>query len=303
MGADPEASLTVQRTRPGCREPGQSPPLPCTAITAEQVLALAECPTTARNDLWRAVQGDPAMVVALLVAAGRRASDSGPCDSLQAAIERLGIRDALQVCLEFRLLETAPSKEVDIVRHWRYLLLTAAYARAIARRLRRADGELIHTAAVLCDLTPLIPASDSGSNSGSNSGSDFGLVRPGCAQWLAERGVSEPICALVQASVTRDAGSAGEGVPSACLRLAARMAEVWVRADWEAALVQSRALASRLFGALPGFSANDFCVWVFGVLGPQAADLQGLLQIRLPAPGQAAALYRRARRCRACIDV
>ena len=291
MAADPEANLIAQRTRSGCHEPGQSPPLACMAVTAEQVLALAERPTTARSDLWRAVQGDPAMVVALLAAAGRRASASGPCDSLQAAIERLGARDALQVCLAFRLLETAPAKGIDIVRHWRYALLTAAYARAIARRLRRADGELIHTAAVLCDLTPLLPASDAG------------LVGQDSARWLAERGVSEPICALVQASATPDPCSAGEGVPSACLRLAARMAEVWLRADWEAALVQSRALAGRLFGALPDFSASDFCVWVFGVLGPQAADLQGLLQIRLPAPGQAAALYRRARRCRECIDV
>ena len=288
MAADVEADLIVQRTRLGYHAPGASSPLPCMTVTAEQVLALAERPTAAQCDLLQAVQGDPAMVVALLAAAGRRASDCGPCDSLRAAIERLGMRAALRVCLEFRLLETSPAEGIAIVWHWRAALLTAAYARAIARRLRRADGELIQTAAVLCDLRPLMPASDAAQDS---------------VQWLAARGVPKPICALLQARAARDAGSAGEGVASACLRLAARMAEVWLRADWEAALTQSRILAHRLFGARPHFSAHEFCVWVFGVLGPQAADLECLLQIRPPVPGQAGALYRRARRCRERIDV
>lgn len=291
MAADPKADLMVQRASPACHAPAPSSPLPCMAVTAEQVLALAERPTAACRDLWQAVQGDPAMVVALLAAAGRRASECGPCDSLRAAIERLGMRAALLVCLEFRVLEFAPATGVDMVRHWRAALLTAAYARAIARRLRRADGELIHTAAVLCNLKPLMPPSNAA------------WTQHDCTQWLMARGVPKPVCALVRASAPHDADSAGESVPSACLRLAARMAEVWLRADWEAALAQSRTLAGRLFGALPDFSAHEFCVWVFGVLGPQAADLEGLLQIRPPAPGEAGALYRRARRCRERIDV
>ena len=273
----------MSRKKHRCSEPGMSVRLPCMSVTAVRVLTLAEQPTTAARELWRVVHADPAMAVALLSAASRRSSTArDPCDSVRVAIERLGVRDALQVCLDFRLPERRATNGVDLVQHWRYALLTSAYARAIARRLRRADCDLIQTAATLRNLACLMPEAGAAMDCGA------------CDRWLGKQRISSRIRALVRTSAGSDACLPTECVPTACLRLAARMAEVWLRPDWETTLTQTRRLAQRLFGALPDLCAADLCTWVFGVFGPQARDLEALLQIRVPAPRQTAELYRRA---------
>lgn len=269
------------RDKRQCGEPEVSR-LPCMSVTAVRVLAMAEQPTTADAELWRAVHGDPAIATALLVAAGAGSTRRERCDSVRAAIERLGVPAALRVCLDFRLLERRPGQAGEFIHHWRHALLSSAYARAIARRLRRADCDLIQTAATLRGAASLVSSSG-----GATDARD-------CARWLDEQGISPRICALVRASAAPDHRLRTACVPSACLQLAARMAEVWLRPDWETTLVQTRRLAQRLFGALPDLCAADLCAWVFGVLGPQAADLEALLHIRVPGPRQVAELYRRA---------
>jgi hypothetical protein len=273
----------MSREKHRCSDPGTPLRLPCMSVTALRVLGMAEQPTTAAGELWRVVHADPAMAVALLSAAsGRSPTTREPCDSVRVAIERLGVRAALQVCLGFRLPESRAANGVDLVQHWRYALLTSAYARAIARHLRRADCDLIQTAATLCNLAALMPAAGAAMDCGT------------CDRWLGKQRVSSRIRALVRASAGSDARLPAECVPTACLRLAARMAEVWLRPDWETTLTQTRRLAQRLFGALPDLCAADLCTWVFGVFGPQARDLEALLQIRVPGPRQTAELYRRA---------
>lgn len=256
--------------------------LPSTPITALRVLELAERPGIGAADLHQAVQADPATVLALLTAARHggtplrssasiqtRSRLSGDCLSLRAAIEWLGLAAALRLCLQFRLLDRRSAGAVDCIRHWRCALLTTAYARAIAQRLRRHDVEQIQTAAALC-------------HAGDLSGGE--PERAHLADWLAAQGVCEPLCALVHAS--RDA-HAQDG--AACIALAARMAEVWLQPDWETRLAQTQMLADRLFGTVP-----ELCSWVFGVLGPQAGDLETLLQIRWLSRRRIARLSARA---------
>jgi hypothetical protein len=220
------------------------------------------------------------MVLALLAAARREPMRprsmpirrSPDCRSLRAAIERLGVTAALRICLEFRLLDRRAAGAMDCIRHWRAALLTTAYARAIAQRLRRHDAEEIQTAAALCHV------GDLSAHAPDRAG------RAQLADWLTTQGVSEPLCVLVRAS--RDA-QAQDG--AACIALASRMAEVWLQPDWEVNLAHTQALAARLFGAVP-----DLCSWVFGVLGPQAHDLEMLAQIRWLSRRRIATLSARA---------
>ncbi|MBI5461754.1 MAG: HDOD domain-containing protein [Gammaproteobacteria bacterium] len=240
------------------------PSIPTTAVC---IVELAQRGGCGGAELWQVVHRDPASVLALLQTARRCRRMRGACESLQAAIERLGVSRALHVCLEFRLPDVR--MPVDYIRYWRRALLTAAYARAIAGRLRSHDLERIHVAAIL-------------RNVGDLHGGDS-------ADWLAGQGIAANVCAWVRSShgPALEAGAGHDA--AACLALAAGMAEVWLRPDWETGLTQTQALAQRLFGAIP-----DLCSWVFGVLGPQASDLEALARIRLPSRRDSEDLYRRA---------
>lgn len=245
------------------------PRLPTMPSVACRVLALAECAAPTATDLHGAVAADPASVLAILGAAARVRSRPD-CTSLRAAIERLGVARALRASLGFRLADRRTAAGMDCVRHWRCAVLTTAYARAIVRQLRRDDAAQIATAAALGCAEPLRPAGDAAADT---------------ADWLARHGVGDMLCGLVRAS--RSAAPADAA--AACIALAARMADVWLQPDWERNLAHTRALAGRLFGAVP-----DLCSWVFGVLGPQAHDLEMLLQIRWPSRRGNAALSTRA---------
>lgn len=242
--------------------------LPSTPMTAARILELAQRRACGITELWQVVHQDPASVLALLRAARRRRMRCA-CEGLYAAIERLGVPNALRVCLEFRLPESQTSTTVDYIRYWRRALLTAAYARAIAARLRSRDTEHIHVAAILRNVGDLFGGSS--------------------AEWLAGQGLAANLCHWIRCS-HEQALEAGAGHDAAaCLALAAGMAEVWLRPDWETGLAQTHALAQRLFGTVP-----DLCSWVFGVLGPQASDLEALALIRLPSRRDSEELYRRA---------
>lgn len=256
---------------------GEGGQLPCMTGTAIGIVELARHPPGGIAPLLQVVQHDPACVVALLTAAGR--DPRARCASPRRAIERLGLVNALEVCLDFRLVDHRATDGVDYIRHWRHTLLTAAYVRAIAQRLRRTDQELLVTAALLRNLDPLL--------GGNRDDAGDGI------RWLARQGISAHLCDLIQAS-HQPADALGEqDAAPACLLLGACMAEVWLRANWAETLWQARALAQRLFGAIP-----DLCEWLFGVLGPQADDLERLLKIRLPHRHQVEYLYRSARALR-----
>lgn len=243
----------------------RTPRLPSMPIAIERVLALAERKRGSDTaELCAAVQGDPALMLALL----RAARNSSP-QCVPEAIEHLGLPDALRVCLGFSCADRSVARRWDCIRHWRRSLLAAAYARAIAQCLRVRDAEQIQTAAVLCHVAGL-PGTVS--------------RRQELAEWLARQGVCTALCALVAAS--RDAQCEGA---AACIALAECMAEVWLEPGWEMNLAQARLLAARLFGAVP-----DLCSWVFGVLGPQADELDMLLRMRWPSRRQAAGWRARA---------
>lgn len=244
----------------------RAPRLPSMPIAIERMLILAERGGGDAAELCAAVQGDPALVLALLHAARR---SRPPC--VRAAIDHLGLPAALRVCLGFRSVDRRAAQGFDGIRHWRRSLLTSAYARAIARCLRRSDAECIQTAAVLCHAAGLPGAVPR---------------RQALAAWLAAQGVCDPLCALVAASRDRECESA-----AACVALAECMAEVWLEPGWELNLAQARQLAGRLFGAVP-----DLCSWVFGVLGPQADELEMLLRMRWPSRRQDAGWRARAQR-------
>lgn len=242
--------------------------LPSMPMTAVRILELAQRRVCGITELWQVVYQDPASVLALLRAARLRRMRCAR-EGLYAAIERLGMPKALHVCLEFRLPESRASTTVDYIRYWRRALLTAAYARAIATRLRSRETEHIHVAALLRNVGDLL-------------GGDS-------AEWLAGQGLAANLCHWIRRSHEQalDVGAGHDA--AACLALAAGMAEVWLRADWETGMAQTQALAQRLFGTIP-----DLCSWVFGVLGPQANDLEALALIRLPSRRDSEELYRRA---------
>lgn len=242
---------------------GRTPRLPSMPIAIERMLVLAERGGGDAAELCAAVQGDPALVLALL----RAARDGRPA-CIRAAIEYLGPPVAVRVCLGFRCADRSVARGFDCIRHWRRSLLTAAYARALAQCLRRHDAGRIQTAATLCHVAGLPGAVSR---------------RRALAEWLALQGVCETLCALVDAS--RDVQDEG----AACVALAECMAEVWLEPGWEMNLAQARLLAGRLFGAVP-----DLCSWVFGVLGPQADELDMLLRMRWPSRRQAAGWRARA---------
>lgn len=226
--------------------------LPSMPIAIQRLLALAERRNGDATELCAAVSTDPALVLALL-----RAARDGQPHATRIAIDQLGFMAALRVCLEFRVVDRRAVRGFDGLRHWRRGVLAAAYARALAQCLRRSDVDLIQTAAVLCHVSGLPGGAPR---------------RETLADWLAAQGVCGQLCALVAAS--RDAQS---GHAAACVALAECMAEVWLEPGWEAHLALARTLAGHLFGPVP-----DLCSWVFGVLGPQAGDLEMLLQMRWP---------------------
>lgn len=243
--------------------------LPSMPMTAARIVELAQRRMCGVTELWQAVHHDPASVLALLQTARRCRRIRSASEGLHAVIERVGVSHALRVCLEFRLPDAQAPVGVDYIRYWRRALLTAAYARAIAGRLRSRDIENIHVAAIL-------------RNVGDLHGGDS-------AEWLAGQGVAAKLCTWVRSSHGPALETGAGHDAAACLALAAGMAEVWLRPDWETGLAQTQALAQRLFGAIP-----DLCVWVFGVLGPQASDLEALARIRLPSRRDSETLYRRA---------
>lgn len=243
-----------------------APRLPSMPIAIQRLLALAARRDSDAAELCAAVQADPALVLALL-----HAARSGAPRCVEDAIGYLGLPAAMRVCLGFRSVGRSTALGFDGIRHWRRSLLAAAYARAIAQCLRRHDAVQIQTAAVLCHVAGLPGTAP---------------PRRRLADWLAAQGVSDPLCALVAAS--REAE--GEGA-AACVALAECMADVWLEPGWEMNLAQARQLAARLFGAVP-----DLCTWVFGVLGPQADELELLLQMRWPSRLQSASWQMRARR-------
>lgn len=275
--------------------------LPSAAITAQRILEIARREIARREvagrvpvsgaDVAHIVLGDPAAVIALLQAAGKDCSVHDRCTSLQAAVERLGVIEALNVCLGFRLLKRSAAGAIDHIRHWQHAVLRSAYAGAIARRLRRADWACIQTAAVLRNLGDMINGGGVTVLSTARS-SDREM-----ADWLEARAVSSVIADLVTTSHNRCAPMGDIDEAASCIILAESMADVWLCADWEATTAQTQALAQHMFGAIP-----DLCVWVFGVLGPQAVELESLLRIDYPSRRKMIELYKTARSLRLALD-
>lgn len=242
------------------------PRLPSMPLTIQRVLALAARGGGNAGEVAAAVRDDPALVLALLSAA------RGCCpSSVTEAIQQLDVAAAMHVCLGFRCAERRTAQGFDGLRHWRRGGLAVAYARAIAHCLQHRDADQIQTAAALCHVAGLPGAV---------------LHRRKLPEWLALQGVCDPLCALIAASRDEGCGSA-----AACVALAECMAEVWLDPGWEMNLAQARLLAGRLFGAVP-----DLCSWVFGVLGPQAGELETLLRMRWPSRRQNSAWRVQAQR-------
>lgn len=249
--------------------------LPATARAMVRVITLCEMTDISPSQLAMAVQGDPGCVVSLLAASGYPRRYDRTDYSVRSSIERLGVGRALHTCLTSDILQRDMVGNGDCIRHWRCALLTAAYARAVATRLRRTDVEIIQTAAVLRNVRELltacrcVPYNDTGAHG---------------IDWLHTLGISSAICDLIHRSLTTTGDEAAD-----CLTLGSRMAEVWLSRDWERSLTETRAIAQDLFGAIP-----DLCAWVFGISGPQARDLEDLLKLRFPSRKQADALRLKA---------
>ncbi len=260
--------------------------LPSAAITAQRLLDLAERPAVGAVDLMQVVQGDPGSVLGLLQGAGRDRPALARCTSVQAAIERLGIAKAMYICLGFRLLDRRAAGGVDYIRFWRHALLRSAYAGAIAYRLRRADCSEIKTAATLCNLGDLRMHKNMNGMCGADISFDAYAV-------------SSVIIELVNASCNRGGILTDIDAAVGCVVLAESMANVWLCADWKVARAHTQQLAQRLFGEIP-----NLCAWVFGVLGPQAIELESLLHIQYPRRRKIIELYELAKNLRAiCITV
>lgn len=259
--------------------------LPSASTTALRLLELARRSSVSVAAVDQAVEGDPATVVALLQASGKNCAVAERCTSVRAAIERLGVQRALCVCLSFRLLVRRRSvSDIDYIRYWQHAVLRSAYAGAIARRLRRIDWACIKTAAVLRNIAVLI---DRNADSALSPGVEAS------AGWLEARNVSRVICGLVATGHGGHAYLSDIDEATGCIVLAERMADVWLCSDWQATMASTQALAQHMFGAIP-----DLCAWVFGVLGPQAVELESLLQIRHPGRGKIIELYKSACRLR-----
>lgn len=242
--------------------------LPSVPTTVVRILNLAQQNSCRATDIWDVVHRDPASVLALLLAAQRQHPQAAS-KGLLAAIESLGVNRALSVSLSFRLPDPPILPMLDYIRYWRRAMLTAAYARVIARRIRSPFVEQIHATAIL-------------HNVGEVCGSEG-------VEWLAGQGLAEPMCQWLRRSHAKRAAVASSEDAVACLALAAGMAEVWLCTDWKSGLAHIQALAQSLFGAVP-----DLCSWAFGVLGPQADDLESLARIHLPGRRECAQLYGRA---------
>ena len=259
--------------------------LPSASITALRLLELASRSSVSVADVEQAVGGDPATVVALLQAAGMNCAVAERCTSVRAAIERLGVPRALCVCLSFRLLVARrPVSDIDYIRYWQHAVLRSAYAGAIARHLRRTDWACIKTAAVLRNIGMLI---DQNADSATSHGVETS------AGWLEARNVSSVICGLVAAGHGEHVCLSDIDEATGCIVLAESMADVWLCSDWQATISSTQALAQHMFGAIP-----DLCAWVFGILGPQAVELESLLQIRHLGQCKIIELYKTACRLR-----
>ncbi len=184
--------------------------LPVLPEAAARVVALAQDPESGARDLQRVLERDPSLASHVLRIANSAAfAPREPIVSLQQAVSRLGmttIRDlALAASLQGRVF-SAPGYE-DLMRTiWTHCAVAAAFAREVARRMRRnVEG------AFLCGLLhdvgrPIVVQA--------------ALEAPG----LLQKGANTPI--LLDAAMDEFHE-----------RVGARLVEAWGLAEWTAEVV------------------------------------------------------------------
>ena len=128
------------------------PPLPATAA---EVLSLCQQEATDAARLSAVIHRDPAIASNVLRVANAAAyAAQAPCSSLQQAVSRLGLQAiteiATAVALRARLFAGGPCAEL-LAALWRHSVLTAFFAKEIARQ-RRRNVEIAFLCGLLHDV-------------------------------------------------------------------------------------------------------------------------------------------------------
>lgn len=127
------------------------PSLPAVAI---KVINLAKQPTAGTVDLAHIIEADPSLSAKILSAANSSYYTTGSFNSLQQAINRLGMETSLALALSFSLVRIkSKTKGLDLDRYWK----RAAISGLVVRELNKIsnlsfDIERVYLAAILQDI-------------------------------------------------------------------------------------------------------------------------------------------------------
>lgn len=125
------------------------PSLPAVAI---KIINLAKQPTAGTTDLAKVIEADPTLSAKILAAANSTFYSASQFNSLQQAINRLGMEAALALALSFSLVKVK-SKGLKLDKYWK----RATISGLVVRELKKIpnlnfDVERVYLAAILQDI-------------------------------------------------------------------------------------------------------------------------------------------------------
>lgn len=257
--------------------------LPTLPAAAAQVIRLARADEPCLPDFARAIEQDPALTLRLLSLANSALHhrSGGPVTTGLDAVSRLGLDATLAVAMSFALPRPGAGQRLDLKCLWRRAIITAVAAQHLAQQLQPTQGGTLFTAALIQDIGILaLDALDGESyrqrmpeswNHDALSAAErqhYGCDHALVGAWLAARwGIPDHLASMIAASH----GPLEEtDPPRLCLRLACRIAEVWLADD-------------------PTLAFSDLlrqssCLTLLDT--PQLAALLGDVQARLPSVAQ-----------------
>lgn len=129
--------------------------LPSLPAVAREVVNLAKQPSAGTSDLAAVLEADPSLSAKILAAANSTFYTSSKFNSLQQAINRLGMDSALALALSFSLAKVSKKhvKGLNLDKFWKRAVISGLLVRLISRLFKlNFEVERVYLAAILQDI-------------------------------------------------------------------------------------------------------------------------------------------------------
>ena len=128
--------------------------LPSLPAVALQVIELAKQPSAGTSSLASIIETDPSLSAKVLAAANSTFYTSSKLNSLQQAINLLGMDSALALALSFSLVKTSSKKQgLDLDRFWKRAVISGFLVKQLNKQLSlNFDVERVFLVAILQDI-------------------------------------------------------------------------------------------------------------------------------------------------------